>query len=73
MLYVLMTQPQLKSSRIVARVGQQMPAGMPEHVRVGVGESCAITSDLDHLGDIRPRHWPATFTLEYERTFGLSA
>jgi hypothetical protein len=44
-----MSNPQLKPPRIVARVRQQVPALVPQHVRMRVGQPCALARSLDHL------------------------
>jgi hypothetical protein len=57
---VAVAKPELQPSCIVARIGQQMPGCVPEHVGVAVRQLCPITSRLDHLGDVGAGHRPAT-------------
>ena len=34
---------------VVPRIREQMPARVPKHVRMGVGQPCAFARSLDHL------------------------
>jgi hypothetical protein len=66
-------EPQLEPPRVVPRIRQQMPARVPEHVRVRVGQPCAFARSLNHLRHIEARHWPAAFTGEHKRALSRSA
>jgi len=71
MLDVGVAEPKLQPPGVVARIGQQMAAGVAQLVRMAVWQPCPITGTVDHFGDIRARHRPATLCGEYEGRFRL--
>jgi hypothetical protein len=65
---VRVAQPQLQPPRIVASISKQMPARVPEHMWVGVGQACTLARRRHHLANVRSRHWSAiTFASKHKR------
>jgi hypothetical protein len=53
---VSMAEPKLQSSRIVASVGQQVPACVSKHVWVDGWQSGSFASGGDHCSDVIAAH-----------------
>ena len=55
-----MAQPKLQPSGVMAGISQEMPACVPQHMRMHVREQSPITGRFNHLSDIKARHRAAT-------------
>ena len=43
-----MPEPELKAPRVMACIGQEMTAGVPQHVRIDRGQSGSLARRRDH-------------------------
>lgn len=69
MLDVGVAEPKLQPPGVVARIGQQMAAGVAQLVRMAVRQPCPVTCGFDHFGDVATGHRPATLCREHEGGF----
>ncbi len=71
-LRVAMTEPVLDKAEVLPLVGQRIPAGVTEHVRVDISETRPSAGGGDHVIDRPANHLTATLGDEQPRELVLS-